>query len=193
MSVLQASCNDPRYGGLVLEPSNAEEEPRSADDEPREVELLDVSELGRMLRERRGDLSLRKAAEMAGVSFSTLARVEDGAHPDLASFTRLCAWLRVSPSRFFRPVVEREVSPFEQALRHLKTDPQLTPGAAEAISGVMRDLYTRLAQEIPQSRELVACHLRAKAALRPGVPQRLASLLTDMQSELARLEAAGQL
>jgi transcriptional regulator with XRE-family HTH domain len=163
------------------------------DDGAGEVELLDVTELGRMLRERRGDLSLRKAAEQAKVSFSTFARVEDGAHPDLASFTRLCAWLRVSPSQFFKPVQEREVSPFEQALRHLKTDPQLSASAAEAISGVMRDLYAKLAQEIPPSRELVACHLRAKATLRPGVPQRLAGLLTDMHAELLRLEAAGQL
>ena len=163
------------------------------DDGAGEVELLDVAELGRMLRERRGDLSLRKAAEQAKVSFSTFARVEDGAHPDLASFTRLCAWLKVSPSLFFKPVQAREISPFEQALRHLKTDPQLSPGAAEAISAVMRDLYAKLAQEIPPSRELVACHLRAKATLRPGVPQRLAGLLTDMHSELTRLEAAGQL
>lgn len=163
------------------------------DDGARDVELLDVTELGRMLRERRGDLSLRKAAEQAQVSFSTFARVEDGAHPDLTSFTRLCAWLRVSPSQFFKPVQAREISPFEQALRHLKTDPRLSPTAAEAISGVMRDLYAKLAREIPPSRELVACHLRAKATLRPGVPQRLAGLLTDMQAELQRLEAAGRL
>jgi len=62
---------------------------------------LDVLELGRLVRQKRADeqLSLRQAAALARVSFSTLSRVEDGAQPDLSTFTSLCAWLGVNPGR----------------------------------------------------------------------------------------------
>lgn len=158
-----------------------------------EVERLDVAELGSLLRERRGKLSLRQAAAEAGVSYSTLSRVEAGAQPDLASFTLLCAWLGVPPSRFFTTVIEREVSPLDQAITHLRTDPRLSSDAAERISSVLRDLYSALARESAPPRPVVACHLRAAGALRPGVPQRLAALLTDMHDQLERMAEAGEL
>ncbi|MFD8615312.1 helix-turn-helix domain-containing protein [Streptomyces sp. NPDC059631] len=158
-----------------------------------EIERLDIAELGRLLRERRGALSLRQAAAEAGVSFSTFSRVEAGAQPDLATFTRLCAWLGVAPSRFFTPVVERELSPLDQAITHLRTDPALSPDAAEKISSVLRDLYSALASATSPQRPAVACHLRATAVMRPGVSQRLSSLLTDMHDELQRRVEAGEL
>jgi transcriptional regulator with XRE-family HTH domain len=160
---------------------------------PGEVERLDITELGRLLRERRGALSLRQAAAEAGISYSTFSRVEAGAQPDLASFTLLCAWLGVTPSRFFTPVVERELSPLDQAITHLRTDPRLPADAAEQISSVLRDLYRALARESVPSRPPVACHLRAAGALRPGVPQRLSALLNDMHDQLQRLTEAGEL
>ncbi|MBT3152736.1 helix-turn-helix transcriptional regulator [Streptomyces sp. CHD11] len=160
---------------------------------PTEVERLDINELGRLLRERRGSLSLRQAAAEACVSFSTLSRVEAGAQPDLASFTALCAWLRLPPSRFFTPVAAREVSPLDQAITHLRADPRLSDEAAERISAVLRDLYAALAKDSAPAKPAVACHLRASPFLRPGVPARLASLLSDMNDELHRLVEAGEL
>ncbi|MGW2695350.1 helix-turn-helix domain-containing protein [Streptomyces sp. NPDC001296] len=159
----------------------------------KEVEKLDVNELGSLLRERRGKLSLRQAAAEAGVSFSTFSRVESGAQPDLATFTRLCAWLGAPPSRFFTPVVEREISPLDQAISHLRTDPRLSDEAAQKIGSVMRDLYSALARDVEPPRPAVACHLRATNVMRPGVPQRLAPLLSDMHDELRRLVEAGEL
>ncbi|UJA10988.1 Helix-turn-helix domain protein [Streptomyces collinus] len=137
--------------------------------------------------------SLRQAAVEAGVSFSTLTRVEAGAQPDLATFTRLCAWLGVSPSRFFTPTATRQMSPLDQAITHLHADPRLTDDAANKISSVLRDLYDALAKEAVPGVPALACHLRAASVLRPGVPQRLADLLTDMNTELERLVEAGEL
>jgi Zn-dependent peptidase ImmA (M78 family) len=37
----------------------------------------------------------------------TLTRAEAGGQPDLTSFTLLCAWLGVSPSQFFSPILQR--------------------------------------------------------------------------------------
>lgn len=150
---------------------------------------LDVSELGRLVRERRGKTSLRVAAEEANVSFSTLSRVEAGAQPDLASFTSLCGWLGVPPSRFINSGPAREVDPLEEAISHLHQDPRLEPAAAESISSMLRTMYQTLAKEMSAPRPMVACHLRAASVLRPGVAQRLAPLLQDMHDVLeAKLE-----
>lgn len=156
-------------------------------------ERLDLSQLAERLRERRGSLSIRQAAQEAGVSFSTLSRVEAGAHPDLATFTRLCAWLGVSPSRFFTPVVEREISPLEEAITHLRSDPRLSAEAAAKIGSVLTDLYDALARDVPEQKPLVACHLRADTVMRPGVQPRLASILQDIHAALEKKVEAGEL
>lgn len=145
-----------------------------------------------MLRDRRGRLSLRQAAAMAGVSFSTFSRVEAGSHPDLTSFTLLCAWLGVPPSQFFTPVVARETDPLDEAIAHLRADPRLQPGAASKIAEVLQGMYSALAtSETPQP--VTACHLRAASVMRPGVPERLNELLKQMQHKLTARVAAGDL
>lgn len=158
-----------------------------------EVERLDVSQLGRLVRERRGQQSLRQAALDAGVSFSTLSRVEAGAQPDLASFTRLCAWLGVPPSRFFTPVTARAVEPIEDVIAHLHADPRLRPEAAATITSVLREMYASLAMGPSPGAPLVACHLRAAPVMRPGVPGRLAMLLSDFHKVLDELVQRGDL
>lgn len=163
-----------------------------ASDTPASVEGLDLAQLGEMLRERRGKLSLRQAAAEAGVSFSTFTRVEAGAQPDLTSFTLLCAWLGVSPGQFFTPVTERQVAPIDEAIAHLAADPRLTPDAASKIVDVLRNMYDVLAKA-PAQRQVVACHLRAASVLRPGVPHRLNSLLSEMHDKLAARVAGGEL
>ncbi|HVW27938.1 MAG TPA: helix-turn-helix transcriptional regulator [Polyangiaceae bacterium] len=149
-----------------------------------DVERLDIAGLGELLRERRGRLSLRQAAADAGVSFSTFGRVESGSQPDLVTFTKLCAWLGLPPSRFFTPVVERKVPPLEAAIAHLKGDPALSEAASASIGTVMRQLYSRLAEGVEAGDDLVACHLRASAVLRPGVAPRLGDVLKAMHDAL---------
>jgi transcriptional regulator with XRE-family HTH domain len=161
-------------------------------DTPQGAERLDLAQLGALLRDRRGKLSLRQAAAEAGVSFSTLSRIESGAQPDLTSFTLLCAWLGVSPGQFFLTVAERELDPLDEAIAHLSADPRLEPDAAIRIADMLRSMYDVLARQ-PTQRQVVACHLRAASVLRPGVPQRLNALLGDMHTKLAALVAAGEI
>lgn len=170
-------------------------DPTSADPELPEAppERLDVTQLARLVRQHRGQQSLRQAAAEAGVSFSTLSRVEAGAQPDLASFTAICAWIGVPPSRFFSPVAARRETPVEQAISHLAADPRLTPAAASSIASVVRQMYEALADDTPPAPSLIACHLRAASALRPGVPDRLSRLLVDIHDTLRQRAEAGQL
>lgn len=166
--------------------------PSNEEGPPQAVERLDVTQLGLMLREHRGDLSLRKAAEAAGVSFSTFTRVESGSQPDLSSFTALCAWMGVPPSRFFVPTAERESEPLDDVIFHLRNDPRLDPEASASIASILRQMYSNLAkQQEPQ--QLVACHLRTASTLRPGVPDRLSSLLLEMHGQLTAKVADGTL
>jgi transcriptional regulator with XRE-family HTH domain len=156
------------------------------------VPLLDVGQLGAMLRKHRGSLSLRQAAQDAGVSFSTFSRVEAGSQPDLTSFTLLCAWLGEPPSRFFSKAPAREVPPLDIVVGHLYNDPRLRPEAAQKITDMLRSMYQALATEAVE-RPVVACHLRAASTMRPGVPERLNALLNAMHTELERKVAADEL
>jgi len=153
---------------------------------------LDADGLGRMLRDRRGALSLRRAAIDAGVSFSTFSRVEAGSQPDLASFLKLCTWLGVSPSFFFAEAAEREPDPVEVAIAHLHADPRLNESSADQIADVLRRMYEALASPPAPSAGL-ACHLRAASTLRPGVADRLGRLLQSVDDELHRRIRLGML
>jgi transcriptional regulator with XRE-family HTH domain len=156
-------------------------------------ERLDAVQLGTVVRAHRGERSLRQAASEAGVSLSTMSRVEAGAQPDLASFTALCAWVGVSPSRFFTPIAERQDTPVEVAIAHLSADPRLTPEHASSIASVIRQMYDALAATTQPPTHLVACHLRAASTMRPGVPDRLAEILVDLHQSLEERVKSGQL
>lgn len=142
-----------------------------------------IEELGKRVRERRGRQSIRQAAAEAGISFSTLSRVEAGAQPDLATFLRLCGWLGVPPERFFRYGSQKPSNTLDEVTSHLFADPRLSPEAAERIADVVRDLYTALAREAHEPPPL-AMHLRSAPVMRPGVPERLGGLLLDMRAAL---------
>ena len=156
---------------------------------------IDSDPLASALRARRVEngLSIRQAAQEAEVSFSTLSRVESGAQPDLASFLRLCAWLRVPPSQFFPTVPARQTSGLEDALVALRSDPRLNEPAVAAITETLTVLYDRLASSSEDPAPTVTCHLRAAATLRPGAAQRLAEILADMQAALVTMDQDGQL
>ena len=164
-----------------------------ASEEPA-ISYLDSEALAEALRERResSGLSIRTAAGAAGVSFMTLSRVEAGGQPDLATFLRLCAWLRVPPETFFITGAPRDTETPEIVATHLLADPRLEREAASRIASVVRDMYAVLASE-PLTPVTLTCHLRAAATLRPGVPERLGELLGTMHDRLMELEAEGTL
>ncbi len=164
------------------------------DGKPTSPGQLDVEALGSDLRQRRHDArqSVRQAAAAAEVSFMTFSRVESGSQPDLATFLKLCAWLRNPPETYLFQSAERTRSTLDEVARHLRSDPRLRPDAARKIADVVRDLYSALASE-QELQPAVACHLRAAKVLRPGVADRLGSLLSDMHSRLEAMDEVGTL
>ena len=161
----------------------------------RGVNGLDSKGLSALLKLRRDEngLSVRQAAESAGVSFMTLSRVESGSQPDLTTFLKLCSWLQVKPERFFLRGARRESDTLEEVASHLATDPRLDPEAASKIASVVSDMYEALASKLEPARPPVACHLRAASILRPGVSDLLGAALGDMHDKLVELDASGAL
>lgn len=140
-----------------------------------------LGELGSLIAQRRAELglSLRDASRQAGVPVATLARVEQGRTPDLATFRRLVEWLGVPPERFFR-ATERTANTPDAIAVHLKMDPALSPEAADKIAGIVRDLYESLAVK---ERRLTV-HLRAAKTFTPAAMRLFADLLDQMQEAL---------
>lgn len=54
--------------------------------------------LGALVKARRGDRRLRETASEIGISPPTLMRIENGRTPDIATFTKICRWLKVDPN-----------------------------------------------------------------------------------------------
>ncbi len=149
---------------------------------------MTLPDLGRLLRERRrrDGLGLRKAAAEIGISFNSLARIERGRVPDVATFKRLAEWLGVSPAAFFEPQQER-VTPTPAAIAaHLSADPALTEEAAERIAAIVEELYGTLARRDTAA----AFHLRAARALRTDAAALLADLIETMQRALEQRHGA---
>ena len=104
---------------------------------------IELNELSRMIRTKRGPLGLRKVAKDAGVSASTLSRVEQGKVPDLDSFIRICNWLEVSTDYFTK---NKNKGSEKEATRtiifaHLRADRTLEPETAEALVKMIQIAY----------------------------------------------------
>src|ERR1700690_3821773 len=88
--------------------------------------------LGAMLRDRRGGRGIREVAQEIGISAATLTRVEGGRLPDLATFQKMCLWLKVNPSEILDLPIQQSATPTETlvAAVHLRADQTLPEIAA---------------------------------------------------------------
>ena len=101
-----------------------------------------LAQLGGMLRKQRGDRGIREVAGEIGVSPATLSRVERGNVPDLATFGKICRWLKVNPAEVlgiegFKSTAGAERGGPLVATAHFRagrtTSPELAKALAEMI------------------------------------------------------------
>lgn len=94
---------------------------------------LRLSELGTLVREKRGNMGIRAAAAEADISSATFSRIENGQIPDLATFAKICRWLGKDPKQFLGLPEEQPEKP-PAAYVHFKKDNTLNPKTAESLA-----------------------------------------------------------
>jgi len=104
--------------------------------------------LGKMLRDRRGGRGIREVAQEIGISAATLTRVEGGRLPDLATFQKICSWLKVNPAEILNLPVEESATPTDTlvAAVHLRADQTLPESAASDLAQLIRVAQRELAR-----------------------------------------------
>ena len=112
---------------------------------------VNLSRLSACLRTKRGKRGLREVAEEIGdVSASTLSRIEQENVPDVATFMRICAWLRMEPSEFMAETAEekkrtssggKHLDTPEFIEAHLRADRVLPAETINALSEMIRLAY----------------------------------------------------
>ena len=87
----------------------------------------------------------KRVAEEAQVSASTLSRMAQGRRPDIDSMAALVAWSGLSADTFVRDDQAKPEPGFLSMMStYLKSDPQLTPEAADALDELMKATYERM-------------------------------------------------
>ncbi len=113
---------------------------------------IKISELGAVLKARRGKKGLRVVAdEIGGVSASTLSRIEKGKLPDIDTYMKVCNWLGEPAERFYEDTPtqavasdQTEQSKEEIVYAHLRSDQNLDPQTAEALVTMIKHAYKSL-------------------------------------------------
>jgi transcriptional regulator with XRE-family HTH domain len=129
-------------------------------------------------------MSLRDLADLIGVSFNTLSRVERGQMPDLKNYQRIVEWLEL-PADTFLTVGDPGTTPdtLDLVLRHLRSDATLTPQAVEEITATVTEIYGRLT-----SQPRLAVHMRSARMFTPEAGSLMSEILGDMQEQLESKE-----
>lgn len=87
----------------------------------------------------------KRVADEAHVSPSTLTRMAQGRRPDVDSLAALVAWSGLSADHFVRMGDEKpDPSALAMISTYLRSDPQLTPEAAEALDELVKATYERI-------------------------------------------------
>jgi transcriptional regulator with XRE-family HTH domain len=101
------------------------------------VAKVTLSNIGQLLRDRRGKGGIRDVAREIGISPATLSRVENGKLPDLDTFSKVCKWLRIDPGEVLgcKNEVPGSSSPQDRVISaHLRADKNQSPEAAQALA-----------------------------------------------------------
>ncbi len=115
---------------------------------------INAAELASRLREKRlaRGLSLRQAAQEAGISATTFSRVERGDHlPDRENLLQLANWVGMTLEQVVSTPTDHDVvthSPEESTVEavalHLRADKDLDPKDAQILMEVFRVAYENL-------------------------------------------------
>ena len=93
---------------------------------------ISLETLGRLATEKRGEVGVRAAAKVVGVSPATLSRVERGYLPDLDTFTNICKSRNVDPGHVLG--MKRVAQSRRRVAENFRKDATLTQATAQALA-----------------------------------------------------------
>ena len=117
--------------------------------------------LGAMLRDRRGGRGIREVAQEIGISAATITRVEGGRLPDIATFQKICSWLKVNPAEILDVSTPDSPSSVDTlvAAVHLRADQSLPEAAATDLAQLIVIAHRELARRAQKRRVDVSAWL----------------------------------
>jgi transcriptional regulator with XRE-family HTH domain len=117
--------------------------------------------LGAMLRDRRGGKGIREVAKEIGISPATLTRVEGGRLPDIATFQKICSWLKVNPAEILDITTTSNITSTDTlvAAVHLRADQTLPEDAAADLAQLIVVASRELARRAQKRRVDVSAWL----------------------------------
>jgi len=115
--------------------------------------------LGAMLRDRRGGRGVREVGLEIGISPATLTRVEGGRLPDIATFQKICSWLKVNPAEVLDLSPGTTTPADTVAAVHLRADQTLPEAAAADLAHLIVVAHRELARRAQKRRVDVSAWL----------------------------------
>ena len=106
---------------------------------------ISLGTLVEQLREKRGSRGIRVIAEQIGISPATLSRVERGNLPDLETFKKICAWLKVDPGVVLGFRASSDVQPVVRV--HFKKEVTVKQATAKALSELILAAQAQMREE----------------------------------------------
>ena len=97
---------------------------------------------------RSRNLNWKQVAAKSGVSASTLTRMAQGRRPDVDGLAALASWSGLKADDFVRSDAHQsEPEPLAMISTYLKSDPHLTPEAADALDQLVKATYERMRKD----------------------------------------------
>ena len=97
---------------------------------------------------RSRNLNWKQVAAQSGVSASTLTRMAQGRRPDVDGLAALASWSGLKADDFVRSDSDQgEPEPLAMVSTYLKSDPHLTPEAADALDQLVKATYERMRKD----------------------------------------------
>ena len=97
---------------------------------------------------RSRNLNWKQVANQSGVSASTLTRMAQGRRPDVDGLAALASWSGLKADDFVRSDADQgQPEPLAMISTYLKSDPHLTPEAADALDQLVKATYERMRKD----------------------------------------------
>lgn len=106
-----------------------------------------MQELSLLVKRKRGDEGLRKAAGEIGITHTTLSRVESGKVPDLKTFGLICKWLGVEPNQILGFTQQSSSVPTTtQPVAHYRAQKTMGPETAQHLGVLIVKIHEAITQ-----------------------------------------------